>query len=621
MKRITWIVIAMVALGFVVSKHCQGQQATSAQSAYEYVEEQRHDAEILWKQKNSRGVEILNHLLGYLNEPAVRELARGFFYLKKSLTDVHYDLSRAYALSGDKDQALSHLEQVVNEGGLGIDPDAVTKEPAFETMRQEPMYRRAVAQLIRQKKLWGYAGFYTPYKEDLSTEEKIAGLSDLWAEIKYNFVNFDRVPDLDWDKTYRTYLPRVIQTGSTAEYYRVLQEMTALLRDAHTSVDPPRQLLDQFYSTPPVVTGMVDGRVLILDVLSPTVERLGLQPGQEVLAIDGAPVKEYGATHIMPYQSSSTPQHLELKTYSYSLLSGPKGQAVRLTLKDAQNRVQELSVQRGQYTDLRNDTRLEFKELPGKIGYVKIKDFNDKEITKQFYAEFDTIARTSALIVDLRVNGGGSGDVAYNILATLTNKPFAIFQIRSKDYIGYFRSSENSPPSWSTQDAVPGGMWKPDDKHRYLKPIVVLVSAATGSSAEDFVTAFDTMKRGTIIGEPTAGSSGQPFYFLLPGGGTARVCTIRDRYPDGREFVGIGVQPNVLVHPTVAGVRDRRDEALEAALNYLREKAERLKAVVEPLEKSVYSLGAAEGLLLDQTHARWRGRYFAEKFDLGKLCC
>src|SRR5437588_220885 len=56
-------------------------------------------------------------------------------------------------------------------------------------------------------------------------------------------------------------------------------------------------------------------------------------------------------------------------------------------------------------------------------------------------------------------------------------------------------------------------MWKPDDKHRYLKPIVVLVSAATGSSAEDFVTAFDTMKRGTIIGEATAGSSGQPYSF------------------------------------------------------------------------------------------------------------
>ena len=100
--------------------------------------------------------------------------------------------------------------------------------------------------------------------------------------------------------------------------------------------------------------------------------------------------------------------------------------------------------------------------------------------------------------------------------------------------------------------------------------MVLLRSAATDSSAEDFAVAFDYMKRGTIIGEPTAGSSGQPFYFLLPGGGTARVCTVRDRYPDGREFVGIGVQPNVFVRTTIVGIRSHGDEVLDAALNYLR---------------------------------------------------
>lgn len=33
----------------------------------------------------------------------------------------------------------------------------------------------------------------------------------------------------------------------------------------------------------------------------------------------------------------------------------------------------------------------------------------------------------------------------------------------------------------------------------------------------------------------------------------------------------------------------------------------------------VYSFGAAEGLLLDEINPRWRGRYFAEKFDLERL--
>jgi carboxyl-terminal processing protease len=78
------------------------------------------------------------------------------------------------------------------------------------------------------------------------------------------------------------------------------------------------------------------------------------------------------------------------------------------------------------------------------------------------------------------------------------------------------------------------------------------------------------MKRGRIIGEPSGGSTGQPLPFNLPGGGWARVCTKRDTYPDGKEFVGRGVQPQAVVHPTVSDVRAGRDTALEAALRELR---------------------------------------------------
>jgi C-terminal processing protease CtpA/Prc len=76
--------------------------------------------------------------------------------------------------------------------------------------------------------------------------------------------------------------------------------------------------------------------------------------------------------------------------------------------------------------------------------------------------------------------------------------------------------------------------------------------------------------RGKIAGEPTGGSTGQPLFFKLPGGGMARVCTKRDSYPDGRDFVGKGVQPQIIVHPTVSDVRAGRDPVLEAALRELR---------------------------------------------------
>ena len=113
---------------------------------------------------------------------------------------------------------------------------------------------------------------------------------------------------------------------------------------------------------------------------------------------------------------------------------------------------------------------------------------------------------------------------------------------------------------------------QPDPQRQYRKPVLVLTSAATFSAAEDFAVAFDSMQRGTMVGEPTGGSTGQPLFIKLPGGGTARICTKQDAYPDGRAFVGVGVQPQHIVKPTVDGLRAGRDEVLEAALATLQAK-------------------------------------------------
>ena len=78
------------------------------------------------------------------------------------------------------------------------------------------------------------------------------------------------------------------------------------------------------------------------------------------------------------------------------------------------------------------------------------------------------------------------------------------------------------------------------------------------------------------IGSNTFGSTGQPYIFDLPGGGTARVCTKKDSYPDGREFVGYGVKPDIEVRPTLADYLRQRDPELEEALSYMK-KAVRAK--------------------------------------------
>jgi C-terminal processing protease CtpA/Prc len=87
--------------------------------------------------------------------------------------------------------------------------------------------------------------------------------------------------------------------------------------------------------------------------------------------------------------------------------------------------------------------------------------------------------------------------------------------------------------------------------------------------AENFCVGFHIMNRGKIIGGPTMGSSGTPLSFTLPGGGTAQVVTTRSSYPDGKEFIGTGVKPDIEVYPKIEDFRTGRDRILEKALEYL----------------------------------------------------
>jgi len=81
--------------------------------------------------------------------------------------------------------------------------------------------------------------------------------------------------------------------------------------------------------------------------------------------------------------------------------------------------------------------------------------------------------------------------------------------------------------------------------------------------------------RGKTIGDRTAGVTGQPLSFDLPGGGTGRICTMKCRYLGGREFEKVGCAPDILVTSTIKGITEGRNEVLGGTLKYIRTAAAR----------------------------------------------
>ncbi|MDP2883982.1 MAG: S41 family peptidase [Ignavibacteria bacterium] len=540
------------------------QAQTPAMEAYEYAQAKRDQAWVYFDSlpksaANFRtGILMLDSALSYLDQPRVQELANENVYVRFRRFDVSYDLAVGYALLGDINHAFDYLRKAAE-----VDPSAsstverMEREKAFDILRQQAAYKELVQRFNLFGSMFDNRSLLTQYSANLSDGEKLAGVTLLWNVVKNKFVYFDHVPGLDWNKTYLEYLANVTSTRTTLEYVRMLQKMCALLKDGHTNVYPPTELRDSIYARPPLRTIMVEDKVIIAQVLSDSLLRYGFRPGQEIITIDGWPVKRYAEQFIQPFLSSSTPQDLGSRTYTYSLLAGNSRSNLTLELRDGRAAFTK-TLSRSGYTDVKRPPDFEYRHLDHNIAYLALNSFQRDTIVTLFKTRFEEILKADGLIIDLRTNGGGSGNIGFDILAHLTNHPFQ-----------FSKNAERAEPDNLSWKRYAPGTWNPAEGKTFSKPVVVLISSLTFSAAEDFVVAFDAMKRGKLIGESTGGSTGEPFQFKLPGGLSGRVCMKRVTYPDGKEFVGVGIQPHIVVTAKVADIREGRDPVLEKAIEYL----------------------------------------------------
>lgn len=474
-----------------------------------------------------------------------------------NLATDYYNLSCTYALVGDKKNALDYLEK-----SAYYNYDHLLQDHDIDTLRNEQRFIKFLDVAKRRRDLYKGTAFKTRYKPNLSDEEKEAGLSLMWLQARNNFVYFDHT-NVDWNQTYLDYLAKIKNTKTTAEYYHVLEAFYALLKDGHTGVVVPQELRNDFYSRPPMLTELIEGRVFITKVTSDSLQKEGVVPGLEILKIDDVPVMEYVGKEIKPYESSSTPQDMEIRAFTYALLCGPDKKPVVLELKDRKGKIFTKTVARSGYHDVRFQKPVDYETI-GDIGYLVVNNFESEVIEKLYDQLFDSISKTKGLIIDIRNNGGGSSSVGYHIIQTLVDKPFKSSACKRLKYI----SRPGESVEW--EDLQPDEN-APDGKRYYSKPVIVLIGPRTFSAAEDFTVAFDYAKRGKLVGRPTGGSTGQPVPFSLPGGGSARVCGKRDTYPDGKEFVGIGIMPDVVVTPTIKDLLNGIDAAKNKAVELLKD--------------------------------------------------
>ena len=420
--------------------------------------------------------------------------------------------------------------------------------------------------------------------------QRTYGLMKFWSEAKYNFAFFDQLPELDWEEKLIEYLPLVERDQSNREYYRLLERLAATLQDGHTDIYRlPSHIYNQ-YGRPKVSLQPLGREVIVTNVDADLIDSLPL--GSIVLRIDDILVEEYLADSIYPYVAAGG-MHTRRMLGVSKLLEGPKDSQVivELDLPDGRSVTRTLLRQPfggGHWVRTKKSVQpASFRMVEPGIGYLALNTFSDGSVVDTFMIHRPQISRCAGLIIDLRENGGGNSAYGYEILRHFTRQPLLT-------------------PAWSSPEHVPAyyafGQWysqqaSVDTTERMVReslnawigeryyhsdgdsimpadtvhdiPVIVLVSTYTASAADNFLVVADPLEHFTFVGEPSFGSTGQPLFVDLPGGGLARICTKRNTYPDGRDYVGPGVQVDILVQPTAADFIAGRDVVLERALEEL----------------------------------------------------
>jgi len=407
-----------------------------------------------------------------------------------------------------------------------------------------------------------FTGHY--YSDTLSDADKVAGLSKAWAEAKFNFANFDLVPNLDWDSMYHAYIPKVLASQGAEEYFKVLADFFRHLKDGHSAIFPPQEKFDEMFANLPVRTQMMDGKLVITDVYSD--QYPNLQRGQVITHINGKPISEMTIEDFSPFLFYSTPQDSMAKLHSHFLFRGNKEKPIHLELLNTDGRSRKETVFRQPNEGLfKAPGEYRFEILEGNIAYLFIHTFNEADVLDYYKKIMPEIMQTNALIVDIRKNGGGNSNYGFELIGYLTDQPFYQAVNIKRTYTPVERAWGNVPDKLD----ITHYDWKPHQDIVYNKPVALLIGPDTYSAAEDFTVGFKSISRGTIIGQATGGSTGQPLFFQLPLGGMGFVCAKRDLLSDGQEFVGRGIQPDIAVSYSYENFINGKDEAIEKALEIL----------------------------------------------------
>jgi hypothetical protein len=342
-------------------------------------------------------------------------------------------------------------------------------------------------------------------------------------------------------------LPQFLSAQDSIEYTRVVVEMYTYLQDGHGVIlqnSSPISFRNATGVLPPFQIRVVQNELVITDIINDSLcKQMGIQRGDIIIEKDGKhAMNDINATRKYFSASNYDAQSGQIAS---RYLRNPAGTTVKLKLRDPLGKIKD--VQLNYVTPSRNEIRsfTEFNQrgnnmavmyfVSKDIGYVNLGALKNDEVDSMF----NMFKNAKAIIFDVRPYP--RSEATYLIAPRLGLK--------------YGGGRKNSP-GIDLDDFR-------DNKIRgwiYTGKTVCLMHENTQSAGE---TVVGILYKSTLIGNHTAGANGGVVNFFIPG-------NIRLSFTGAAvKGQGIGIQPHILVTPTIKGIQQGKDEILERAVKFI----------------------------------------------------
>ena len=368
----------------------------------------------------------------------------------------------------------------------------------------------------------------------------------LWLIVRDNYLYPD-FNGLDWDAVHLEYRQK-IEAGLTDDaFYAAMGEMIQRLGDDHSIFFSPEQARrtdtelagKNSYVGIGVLEIVVPERSLITILLafpSSPAEEAGLQSHDNILAVDGHPIiDETGVRR--------------------DLLAGPPGSKVVLTIQTPGQAPRQVEITRRELTESIPVPHAALTTPEGKrVGYLLLPTFEDDTITakvKQALKDLSAQGHLDGIILDNRMNTGGTNIVARGVLSYFT-----------RGNMGYFIDRSQHKQAFN----VIGN----DIQGSSRLPLVVLTGPDTISFGEIFSGVLQDGGRAFLIGERTAGNVELLFPFNFEDGSRVWLAheAFHPRNHPQQIWEKTGVVPDQVVLSNWDQVTLQTDPVVNAALDH-----------------------------------------------------